>query len=229
MDTASQTETERPVAQDALRLLLIVHQVGAPNSGEDTGARAATYQIDGERRLLLLDHLVRHPIDLAYLALDLLENHRGDTATPLPHLAAGIRRLLGAGRRRRHRQALLRPFDPGSWQRHDDAFAFLGCRGLLRIEPLAAGDLRFRLTQRGAAWLDSPAFPASSLASWKESCQLLRDVLPTALLQAQGAPSLDAYLQEAYQRFEAYRRDEQIALEDDLLAHLFHMTFLEPL
>ncbi len=239
----------RPVEQGAVRVLTNVHQLGEQPSG------ARRWFVDTESQLQHLDHLVRHPIDLAYVLMDQVRSRGAELETGLGDLAHRVRRLLGAPRRGRHRPNLLRPFDPGSWHRWDHALALLGCRGLLRVEPLAAGgpgegagELRYRVTSGGARWLrdsvypqpDDMAKPQASAsggrpplstpgATSRERCQLLRDVLPARLLRPALHGALDRYLRDTAQRLDAYRGDEQIRPGDDLLGRLFHSTFAEQL
>ncbi len=173
----------RPVEQDALRVLTVVHQLGEQPSADGAPA-GRRWLIDTESHLQHLDHLARHPIDLAYVLLDQIRSRDSELEPGLRALAGRVRRLLDAPRRGHHRPNLLRPFDPGSWQRWDDALALLGCRGLLRVEllptateaaavgatptamapagdrngprragPLNDGELRYLVTARGARWL----------------------------------------------------------------------------
>ena len=243
----------RPVEQDAVRVLTVIHQLGRQPADIDR------WFIDTESQLQNLDHLVRHPIDLAYLVIDQVRSRGTELEASLGDLARDIRQLLATPRRRRHRPSRLRPFDPGSWQRWDDILAVLGCRGLLRVEPLPVppssiavpsvdhGDLfteqgrelRYRLTADGARWLTESVYPSqgdrktphivASGSPYRERCELLRAVLPDHLLRPRSHATLGAYLQETALRLDSYRRDEQIQLEDDLLGCLFQSTFAEEL
>ena len=231
MEPTIKSERQRPVAQDALRLLTVVHLLGEQEVEHPAAADEGRWFIDTESRLLHLDHLVRHPIDLAYLLMDQVEARRDELDAELAELAAGARRLLATPRQPRRRPALLRPFEPASWLRWDDPLAYLGCLDLLRVEPLAGCDLRFRLTARGAAWLEHTVYPAAaeSFAPIRARCELLRAILPAALLRSGDGARLAAYLRQTHQRLDAYRLDERIQLEEDMLARLFQATFLEPL
>ncbi len=223
----------RPLEQDALRLLTIVHQLG--EQPPEPPPAESRWFVDTESQLQHLDHLVRHPIDLAYVAIDQVRSRGAELEIHRADLARRLRRLLGAPQRGRHRPHLLRPFDPGAWQRWDDALAILGCRGLLRVEPRPAGDsgaadLRYRLTAEGNRWLGQAVYPEQELlAPLRERCELLRAMLPESLLKPRPPASLAAYLLDTAERLESYRRDEQVRPEGDLLGRLFHSTFREAL
>ncbi len=135
MDWTPMIGRYRPVEQDALRVLTVVHQLGERPAAATPGSERR-WLIDTESQLQHLDHLVRHPIDLTYVVFDQVRSRGSELEAHLGDLARRVRRILGASRRGRHRPSLLRPFDPGSWQRWDDALALLSCRGLLRVEPL---------------------------------------------------------------------------------------------
>ncbi len=225
----------RPVEQDALRVLTVVHQLGERTADEPP----ARWFIDTESQLRHLDHLVRHPIDLAYLLIDQLRTRPGRLEPPSGDLAPRVRQLLGAPRRGRHRAMLLRPFDRGSWHRLDDALALAACRGLLRVEPLTvaegegagAGELRYRLTGGAASWLRGSVYPRQpGLAPYRERCELLREVLPESLLRPRSPEGgLGACLRSTAERLEDFRSDAQLRPEDDLLGRLFQSTFREML
>ncbi len=223
---------ESPIEYDALRVLLIVHQLGTRTSRRWT--------VDSEHLLQQLDHLVRHPIDLAFVVMDHIR-HQPGTETAPRDLPARVRRLLDLPPRARHRRAIFSPFERGSWQRWDDVLAFLGCRDLLRISPLAPDDSRFELTERAVGWLEttvletaagsdaaeSDAAGSDALARELERCALLRTALPPRLLGGRGL--LEPHLDGVRSRLTAYQSDEQLDVEDDLIAGLFQATFLEPL
>ena len=231
MDWTPITGRHRPVEQDAVRVLTVVHQLGEQPAETPAGKRR--WYVDTESQLQHLDHLVRHPIDLAYVLMDQVRSRGVELEARLADLARRVRQLLGARRRKRHRPHLLRPFDPGSWHRWDDALALLGCRGLLRVEARAdapaAGALRYRVTDRGARWLGDVLYPQGGQADCLERCALLRDALPVSLLRPQSNGALGRYLGETAQRLDAYRGDEQIRPGDDLLGRLFFSTFAEKL
>ncbi len=243
----------RPVEQDAVRVLTVVHQLG---EASDPPAGEGRWFIDTESQLQHLDHLVRHPIDLAYVLMDQARSSldrwhaSGATGTELDartaDLAGRVRQLLGAASLRRganrkprgrHRPSLLRPFDPESWQRWDDVLALLGCRGLLCVEPLPDGDqgtgeLRYRVTSEGSRWLRDSIYPQQDGQAggiWRQRCDLLRAVLPARLLRPRSHATLGPYLQDTARRLDAYSSDEHIRPEDDLLGHLFQSTFAEEL
>ncbi len=229
MDTASTHGPPRPIEQDALRILTVVHQLGEP--GTTPEVRAA---VDGERRLQALDHLVREPLDLAYVLMDRVAASPGGAARRAA-VAELVRRLvdLPSGERRRgehrhgkrRRRAELHRFRPASWQRFDDALAFLGCRGLLRVEPLAGHrDLRYLLTERGAEQLERRIYPnETSLKPYLERCKMVRELV------ADGDSDLARTLRRVGERLEAYRGKEQIAIEDDLFERRFQSTLRETL
>ncbi len=227
MDSTPIMGRYRPVEQDAVRVLTVVHQLG------EQPADPRRWFIDTEGQLQQLDHLVRHPIDLAYVLIDQVRSRGVELEARLSDLARRMRQLLGATRRGRHRPSLLRPFDPGSWRRWDDMLALLGCRGLMRIEPLTdaqtTGELRYRLTDRGARWLGDSLPLQGALEDCRERCRLLRVVLPACLLRPRSHGALGRYLRDTAQDLDAYRGDQQIRPEDDLLAGLFLSTFAEEL
>ncbi len=236
MDWTPLIGRDRPAEQDAVRVLIVIHQLGEQPT--EASAKRGWF-IDTESQLQHLDHLVRHPIDLAYVLMDQIRSGlAGTTGTELEarasDLAPRVRRLLGASRRGRHRPSLLRPFDPGSWCRWDDVLALLCCRGLLRVKPIpngaqAAGELRYRLTAAGAHWLRDAVYPQVADADWRERCDLLRAVLPDHLLRPLSHATLGPYLHDTARRLDAYRNDEHVRPEDDLLGRLFQSTFAEEL
>ncbi len=67
MDPAAASPSSSAAPLDALRLLTLVHQLGEPQEAENEAL------LRGERRLLLLDHLLRHPSTLALLLIDAYE------------------------------------------------------------------------------------------------------------------------------------------------------------
>ncbi len=231
MERTPKIERERLGELDAVRLLTVVHQLGELPAEPPSERR---WLIDTESRLRHLDHLVRHPIDLAYVLMDQVRGRGVELESRLAELARQARRLLQAPRRRRRRPHLLRPFDAGSWRRFDDALAVAGCRGLLRVEPLptgrdeGAGDLRYRLTAAGARWLRESIYPRRN-HGYRDRCQLLRDVLPAEALHPGPSTALADYLHGVRRRLDELSRDERIRPEDDLLGHLFHGTFAEAL
>lgn len=243
----------RPVEQDAVRVLTVVYQLGEEPDGHLADGRTAERFVDTESQLQHLDHLVNHPIDLAYVLMDQARSgfppsdaSEAEVDARFGKLARRIRRLLDTtssrkrsrGKaRQRYRPSLLRPFEIGSWQRWDDVLAVLSCRGLLRVEPVPGehdGALRYRLTFEGARWLKESvygplSFGEAASANWQERCELLREVLPDRLLSPHTGFVLGHYLEELAARLDAYRDDEQVRPEDDLLGSLFQSTFAEPL
>ena len=213
---------ERPVEQDALRILTIVHQLGERSAND--------WYIDFEAQLQSLDHLVRHPIDLAHVVIDQFHARQPELTPQRADIAGRTRQLLARPKQPRHRTATLKPFDPGSWQRLDDPLAYLACRELLQVETLPTHAVRFRLTPRADLWLRQSVYPVDeNLVASRERCALLRNVLPAALLQPPDEPALEDYLRQAGDRFNEIREEEQILPEEDLLGRLFQIAFLETL
>lgn len=206
--------------RDALRLLTVLHQLG--REVEMPGFAVA---LDGETHLLRLDHLVRHPLDLAYVVVDATSSAAPQQQRRRAAQRA-VRRLWSEGergvdRRFRHR------FNPGSWERRDDALSLLVCRGLavIRPSPEPESDLRYLLAEAAARRLETEIYPRQpTLAPILERCAVVRDFL--AYLDP-GA--LAARLEQLAQRLGSLRREEQVPLEEDLLPRLFFEAFGEPL
>ena len=216
MDWSTLIGRPRPMAQDALRILTVVHQLGEPvqRSGIWT-------VITGESRLQHLEHLVRRPEDLAFVLLNRgplvpgFAERRGD-------LIRRLGRLLSADSDSRHRGP--RRFRSGSWERWDDILAFLGCRDLLRVRSLRDGSPRlgYYLTEAGAEYLEGAIYPFDpEVAGYRERCRLIWDFLGPEL-----APDRDlaSTLQEVARRLESYCIQEQVVAEDDLLNHYCQST-----
>lgn len=215
----------RPVERDALRILTILHELGE----RAEGARG----LDFESQLQALLRLTRDEVDLALVVLD--SSHAGSRSAgsrqpaERRELAGRVRELLAAPRGP-SRPATGKLLAPTAWRRLDDALALLACRELLRVEPRADGELRFRLTARAESWLEGSVSPAGETsARLRERCALLRDVLPADLLHPRDEPALEAYLGQAGERLDELRREEQIPPEDDMLGGLFQTVFLETL
>lgn len=213
----------RPLEEDALRILTVVHQLGRP-------VRAAGFssRLDGESRLQHLDHLVRHPVDLAFaLMLSVASTDRRR-----PAAAREVRSLLPVppGDPNRPRALTLHRFDHGSWERWDDVWAYLGCRSLLRVRPDGEppSDLAYLLTDEAAAHLESLYLSEKGLAPYVERCRILGKHLPRPDREPMDG-ALDLDLPGLARRLDAYRREERLAAEEDLLSRLFQTTFGEPL
>lgn len=221
MDWTPVIGRRRPVEQDALRILTVVHQLGErPNR---------RWFIDHESQLQHFDHLVRHPIDLAYVLIDQFRQ-RPELDPRRADVARRIRQLLDTPSLPRRQRSLLRPFEPGSWKRWDDVLAYLDCRALMRTQLLADRGLRYRLTGRGARWLQESVYPSHrGSGTYRERCELLRAVLPASLLQPATAATLGADSSAIGRRLDAYRDEEHVGPEDDLLGHIFQATFREAL
>lgn len=235
MDWTPVIGRHRPLQQDALRILIVVHQLGRPS--RTVGIHSS---VETEGHLQSLDHLVREPVDLAYVVMDqfsqqtALRDRRAGLARKVRGLltAQDPRPIRGSRRDRGLRRSRLEPFDPGTWERWDDVLAFLGCRGLLRVRPLpeTPRELGYLLTNGGATLLEEKIYPVHPTASlYVERCRLLREVVFSQHESYLGRAALHSYLREVGQRLERYRRDEQISIEEDLLNHLFQATFGEPL
>ncbi len=223
------------MAQDALRILTVVHQLGEP-----ARRPGVLTSVAGEGRLQHLERLVRRPVDLAFVLLDLatlapgFEQRRGD-------LIQHLRRLLSADGDTHHRRRgeHLRRFRRGSWERWDDVLVYLGCRDLLRVRPLrdaarpaatqpvAARGLSYLLTDAGAEYLEQSAYPSDpEVATYRERCQLIRDFLGRDFA---AELDLEKTLQEVDHRLESYCHQEQVAAEEDLLDRYYQSTFGEAL
>jgi len=236
MDRTPWNGRRRPVEQDALRLLAVVHHLGEPAA--EAGYRS---RVAGEGRLQRLDHLVRHPADLAFVVLDRLDRCDGLTRYR-DELVPALRRLLPAvepGDPEPVEEELaggrLHRFHPVAWERRDDALAYLGCRDLLRVRPLpeSAGELGYLLPEGAAEWLEtevypSAADPAEGLGRLVERCRLLARVLGgTDGIDDPDAPpdpevaDLAGYLRRVDHRLEDFRREERVPFEEDLLSRFF--------
>ncbi len=212
-----------PVAHDALRVLTIVHQLGAQPDGR--------WYIDTERQLQHLDHLVRNPASLAYVLMDQVRSRELSERDTPPDLPARIRQLLGLSRPTRHRRLIAYSFESSTWKRWDDILAYLSCRDLLTVSLSAPDESRYELTEQTANWLETTVTSSSSGSAGRtparQRCALLNATLPRQLLINPG--HLTSYLEDAGSRLAAYQVAEQLDVEDDLIAHLFQATFLEPL
>ena len=222
MDWTAMIGHHRPVDQDAVCVSTVVRQLG-DQAADDR------WFIDTERRLQQLEHLVRHPVDLAYLVMHQVRRDP-ELGARRSDLSRQVREVLGAQGRQKRRRPVHRPFAPGSWKRGDDALAHLACRDLLRIEPLPPKDLRYLLTVRGEQWLEESVYAGTrDRHPYLRRCRLLRSALPDRLLGSRGAAPLDDDLRETGRHLESVRQEEQIRLEEDLLDRVFQATFLESL
>lgn len=220
-----------PVEPAALRLATLVHQLGTPRS-----QGPVVSVIEGEGRLLALDHLLLHPTTLAYLLID--EFRRGpDSGDRRSSTARQVRRLV-TSEERLHRPtgrrggwtggsgggAGHRVFEPPTWRRLDDVLAYLGNRDLLRTTA-NPGTLAYGVTRRGAEVLEQRYYPSGRLASLHLQ---LCAVLAEAPFLAQHR-DLEARLRDVAVALGAFRSDEQVPPEADLLPSLFYDTFQEQL
>jgi hypothetical protein len=211
----------RPIEQDALRLLTLVHQLGTPPL--ETEFRAV---LVGEELLLALDHLVRHPGILAFVLIDQL----GQRPAPEPRQNNLIRRVGDLLGQRETAMERVRGLQTGAWERWDDALAFLSCRGLLRVRPQVLEgrrpELSYWLPETTAQELEEVIYLAEpTLLPIRERCRLLAEGLlkegVTTSPDAMRLPDLGALAA----RIEAFHHSEQIDPEDDTLKRLFHSTF----
>lgn len=223
MEVLSADGRPRPLEHDALRLLVILCELGEPTESE--GCKAS---LSGEERLQALDHLVRHPVDLAFVLLDRLARRDG----VLVDAPERIRRLVvgGDGRRRGRRFLLRGPhrLEAVAWKRFDDGLAVLTCRDLLRVEPRRSPDgvaeLLYLATDRGARLVAEELASDASFAAVIERCRLLSTSFPD--LAAGDGQTL---FEEVEERLQSFCRDEQLATEDDVLSPWFQTVCGEPL
>lgn len=238
MQYAAASPTLRAVELDALRLLALVHQLGEPLAEENASS------LRGEGRLLALDHLLRHPEQLALLLVDayerlpeLAERRSGalrsglmrrlrwlfgaENAPPAPAFRRARSRAQGAERR-----LTFAGFAP-SWRRCDDALAQLTCRALLAVE-VESGQpptLVYRLTPRGAELLEGRFYPGVKIAgAYLKQCAAIREYLPD-WRELDFAGRLEAIAE----RLEAIRLEEHVPRELDAIPTLFERVFRERL
>ena len=209
----------------------------------------------GETRLRQLDHLVRHPVTLAYLLIDGYErqpdpDRRATAARQVRQLLANARQQHQPVRRRRPWQSMAdgleerrrrHPIVAAAWQPIDDALAFLAIRDLLRVAPVngseaaesGEGALVFGVTMKGRALLRDSVYPSDrDVALYLQICEILLELtsIPPGLpgiSDAEGA--LADLLEKVERRLTAFRRDAQIPFERDPLPELFRLTFRERL
>jgi hypothetical protein len=228
------------VELDALRLLTLVHQLGEPLAevGEPL-ADAKTSLLRGERLLLALDHLVRHPATLALLLIDaferlpqlagkraaLLRRLRwlldAENTPPAPTFRRARSRVQGAERRLTLAPAAI------PWRRRDDALAHLTCRALLAVEPLPGSPplAGYRITPRGVDLLEQRFYPAVKIAAaYQKRCAAVREYLPDW-----QTLDFEASLAAIGDRLEDLRREEQLPRELDVIPSLFERVFRERL
>jgi len=241
MQYAAASPSARAPFLDALRLLTLVHQLGerppegaAEGSGEDGAA-----VLRGERQLLALDHLLRHPETLGLLLVDAFER--------LPELAekrAGLTRrlrwLFGAEssppapafRRARSRaqtaeRRLVFASFAAPWRRCDDALAELTCRALLEVG-VDAGQppvLAYRLAPRGAELLEQRFYPGVKIAgAYLKQCAAIREYLPDW-----RRLDFEQRLGAVTDRLESLRAEEHVPREIDVIPTLFESVFSERL
>ncbi len=204
------TPSSRPadtVQLGAVRLLCLVCHFG-----EDDAAAQGGPTLWGERRLQELDHLLRHPDQLALLLMDRVL--ASGKAVP-SSLAEGLRGLLRAnGGGRAPRRLEVPP-----WRTADDTLAFLTCRNLLRLASRPRGgqtERGFVATEDGVDTLSSLSAKEGMARLLRERCRLLGQVIPP------GA-SLD--LDSSRERLAGFLQDENLATEDDPAPRLFHLLF----
>ena len=212
----------RPIEQDALRLLTLVHQLGAPPVEGDVRA-----VLTGEGHLLAADHLVRHPATLAFVLLD----HLGRPSSPEARRAELLRRIRSLLHDDASHGTTQHHFHFNAWERFDDALAFLACRGLLQIRPVAGepSTLAYRLPEAAAQRLEESIYPTEgSLEPIRERCRLLADGLLKEHRLADPDVAKLPDLSAVAARIEGFRHREQIAPEDNLLERFFHAASAGP-
>lgn len=216
------------VEQEALRILVLVGQLGQP---ESPGPEVVFH---GESQLQAADHLVRHPATLAMLSTATFR------ARPEPKRRQGSMEAI-----RRALATLTTPHDGDSrfpvlfevetftWHRLDDALAFLATRDLLTVYPTTHSGkttLSYRLEGGGARLLGSRSVREDpALARIRTRCRVLRESpLPQ---DSSGAPRpwIPEDLISLADQLHSFRQDEQIDFDEDLLARFFQSTFDEPL
>lgn len=240
MDWNSLIGRRRPLEIDALRLSTLVHQLGrAPSADESAGGLVRC--LDGEPLLQTLDHLLRYPSTLAYVLTDQFA-HRPELAEQRGLVTRRIRQLL-ANEREQHLPARKRRawqtradgsgspawhhFVPPRWQRLDDVLAFLTSRSLMRVAA-RSGDrafLSFGLTASAAELLERDLYPKDRNSMLHlQLCGVISDLLPEL-----DGEQWQALLADIEADLEAFRAEEQVTAEQDLLAALFQQTFQERL
>lgn len=233
MEHPAASPSPAAVELDALRLLTVVHQLGEPLAEE------GTMLLRGERQLLALDHLMRHPAAIALLLVEaferlpqvadkraaLLRRLRwlldAENAPPAPAFRRARSRVQGTERR----LTLLGAGIP--WRRRDDALAQLTCRALLAIEPLAGRPplAGYRITPRGVDLLEQRFYPAVKIAAaYQKRCAAIREYLPDW-----QRLDFEARLAAIGERLEELRREEQLPRELDVVSSLFERVFRERL
>ncbi len=239
MDWTPLIGRRRPAEVDALRLAIVIHQLGEKDDDPQIVRR-----IDGEPRLQSLDHLLRHPTTLAYVLIDQY-SRRKDLSERRATLVRKIRQLLANERQqhlpaRRRRAWQTRPdgrsttalhsFVPCRWQKLDDVLAFLGSRDLVRVSvrPRSSSQealLSYGLTQTAAELLDRELYPKDRKSMLhSQLCGIITDLLPP--FDDRQWPSV---LQDTEEHLDDFIREEQIPLEQDPLGMLFQITFQEQL
>lgn len=239
MDWTPLIGRRRPAEVDALRLAILIHQLGETDDDPQIVRR-----IDGESRLQSLDHLLRHPTTLAYVLIDQygrrkdLAERRGTLVRRVRQLLANERQQHLPARRRRAWQTrpdgkhstALHPFVPCRWQKLDDVLAFLGSRDLVRVSVRSrAGSrdalLSYGLTHEAAELLERELYPKDRKSMLhSQLCGIITDLLPP--FDDRQWPSV---LQKTEQHLDDFIREEQIPLEQDPLSVLFQVTFQEQL
>lgn len=221
-----------PVELEALRLMVLVHQLGEPTSSP--GFRSV---LRGEPHLQTVHHMVRHPGTLALL---MTASFRAQPDPAQQQRAAeDVRRVFAANfppGEDSSRFTRLQPMEPFTWVSFDDALAFLGCRDLLAVRTSSAPvSSSYWLTDNGASHLraqsirDDPA-----LQRFRTSCRGLRELGmppdPSSRRESSGArPWLPADLEHLADSLRVFCHDEQIEVDNDLLGRFFQSTFGEPL
>lgn len=245
-------------AQQALRFLMIVQQLGDP-VGQGEAAEVSESLLIGEESLLGFEHLLRHPATLAFALIELYR-HDNDNHEKRKALARRIRALLGDRDfspslfRRSRSRGLMGDGRPSLfmpvpvWRRTDEVLASLISRRLLEVEVFGTQPprLAYRSTPRGTLFLEQQVYPTSPTARADlQACATLREFWPgmqrpetegsMARPESWDNPnrSLGHSLEEVLARtgvwLDQLRQEEQIPLESDLLPVVFERTFRERL
>lgn len=261
MDWTSWAGRPGPVDLEALRLLVLLHRLGdEPPAEVDSAGTLAPDQIvrqlQDERRVQCLDHLLAHPATLAYVLMDAyigsdgdLAEQRGAVARRVRWLLANDRRSYDPARRGRRRgqnsaervdEKRLHRFQPFVWRRWDDTLATLHSRSLLKV----TADADFQDVSPHDQLLELHDQPlelryglTAQGAAWLDSEVYgahgdsgFHAQVCTAI--ADFLPDLDdlpRMMSAAATRHCAFRRDHGLAAQDDAAPQRFHAAFRERL
>jgi hypothetical protein len=221
MDLTRVIGKARVKEQDAVRILVILYELGTPAT-----AGAADYCVlETEVYLQKLDYLVRCPADLAYVLLDRFESRRQELAPRRAELAATVRHLV-LEREPKLRTMGMQKFRFGPWERLDDVLAFLDCHDLVRVRPRSGqgGGMMYLVTQKGAALVVKLYNEWPDLNYYRDKCQIIRAYLPDL-----RGTALKDYLYEVLQRIEGTKLGKHIPSHGDLVPPRFKSVMGEDL